>query len=119
MSNLKESLDGLLELSGAKCAAVVDSASGMIIGQAGTSPNFDIAAAGNTEVVRAQLKLMETIGQNDAIDDILITLSTQYDIVRPLAENPSVFLYLTMDKSKSNLALARFKVAECEAQLVL
>ena len=119
MSNLKESLDSLLELSGAKCAAVVDSASGLVIGQAGSSPNMDIAAAGNTEVVRAQLKLMETLGQTDAIDDILITLTSQYDIVRPLAENPSVFLFLTMDKSKSNLALARFKVAECEAQLVL
>ena len=119
MSNLKESLDSLMELSGAKCAALVDSASGMVIGQSGNVTNMDIAAAGNTEVVRAQLKQMQTLGLNDTIDDILITLTTQYDIVHPLADNPSVFLYLTMDKSKSNLALARYKVAECADQLVL
>ncbi len=119
MSNVKESLESLIELSGAKCAALVDSDSGMVIGQAGTSPNMDVAAAGNTEVVRAQLKLNAALGLKDSIDDILITLTSQYDIVRPLTSNPSIFLYLTMDKSKSNLALARFKVEECEAQLVL
>jgi predicted regulator of Ras-like GTPase activity (Roadblock/LC7/MglB family) len=119
MSNVTESLESLVALGGAKCAALVDSDSGMVLGQAGSSPNFDIAAAGNTEVVRAQLELNKTLKLTDSIDDILITLTTQYDIVRPLAANPSVFLYLTMDKSKSNLALARYKVAECEAQLVL
>ncbi|HEY4270360.1 MAG TPA: hypothetical protein VGM94_19420, partial [Galbitalea sp.] len=60
-----------------------------------------------------------SLGSKDAIDDILITMSTQYDIVRPLAANPSIFLYLAMDKNKSNLALARYKVAECEGQLEL
>lgn len=119
LSNLKESLDSLMELAGAKCAALVDSTSGMVIGQSGSSANMDVAAAGNTEVVRAQLKLLESLGQTDSIDDILITLTTQYDILRLLGEHPSMFIYLTMDKSKSNLALARYKVAECEAQLVL
>ncbi len=119
MSNLKESLDSLMELAGAKCAALVDSASGLVIGQSGSSANMDVAAAGNTEVVRAQLKLMEALGQTDSIDDILITLTTQYDILRILEAHPSMFIYLTMDKSKSNLALARYKVAECEAQLIL
>jgi hypothetical protein len=119
MSNLKESLDALVDLAGARSAALVDSSSGMVIGQSGSTLGLDIAAAGNTEVVRAQLKLMESLGLSDTIDDILITLTTQYDIVRPLAANPSIFLYLTMDKSKSNLGLARFKVAECEGQLVL
>lgn len=119
MSNVTESLEGLVELAGARCAALVDSSSGMVLGHAGSDAELEIAAAGNTEVVRAQLKSMGTLGSKDAIDDILITLSTQYDIVRPLAANPSIFLYLTMDKNKSNLALARYKVAECEAQLEL
>ena len=75
--------------------------------------------AANTEVVRAQLKSIGTLGGADTIDDILITLSTQYDIVRPLAANPAIFLYLAMDKDKSNLAMARYRVAECEGQLEL
>ncbi|HEX4442763.1 MAG TPA: hypothetical protein VHZ81_04255 [Galbitalea sp.] len=119
MSNVTESLERLVELPGARCAALVDSDSGMVLGHAGSDAGLDIAAAANTEVVRAQLKSIGTLGSADTIDDILITMSTQYDIVRPLAANPSIFLYLAMDKNKSNLALARFKVAECDGQLQL
>lgn len=119
MSNVTESLERLVELAGARSAAVVDSTTGMVLGHAGSQAGLEIAAAANTEVVRAQLKSLGNLGSDDAIDDILITMSTQYDIVRPLAANPSIFLYLAMDKNKSNLALARYKVSECEAQLEL
>ena len=119
MSNVTESLEQLVELAGARSAALVDSSSGMILSHAGSDAGLEIMAAANTEVVRAQLKSLGTLGSKDEIDDILITLSTQYDIVRPLAANPSIFLYLAMDKNKSNLAMARYKVAECEKQLEL
>lgn len=119
MSNVTESLEGLIELAGARTAALVDSTTGMVLGHAGSETDLEITAAANTEVVRAQLKSIGILKSKDAIDDILITLSTQYDIVRPLASNPSIFLFLLMDKSKSNLALARFKVAECDGQLQL
>jgi hypothetical protein len=119
MSNVTASLEGLVELPGALSAALVDSSTGMVLGHAGSESDLEIMAAANTEVVRAQLKSIGTLGSKDAIDDILITLSTQYDIVRPLTANPSIFLYLAMDKSKSNLALARYKAAECDKQLEL
>lgn len=119
MSNVTESLERLVELAGARSAALVDSSTGMVLGHAGSGAGLEIAAAANTEVVRAQLKSLGNLGSADAIDDILITMSTQYDIVRPLAANPSIFLYLAMDKNKSNMALARYKVAECDAQLEL
>lgn len=119
MSNVTESLERLIELAGARSAALVDSSTGMVLGHAGSDSDLEITAAANTEVVRAQLKSIGTIGSTDSIDDIIITLSTQYDIIRPLAVNPSIFLFLAMDKSKSNLALARYKAAECEGQLEL
>jgi hypothetical protein len=119
MSNVSESLNQLMELAGARSAALVDSATGMVLGHAGKDDNLEIMAAANTEVVRAQLKSLSALKSEDAIDDILITLKAQYDIVRPLAANPSVFLYLVADKAKANLAMARIKVAECEASLEL
>lgn len=119
MPTVAESLDELVELAGAECAALVDSESGMILGQSGYSPNMEVAAAGNTEVIRAQIKSLRSLGKDEVIDDILITLGTQYDILRPLKANPSIFLYVTLDKAKANLALARYRVSECEAQLAL
>jgi hypothetical protein len=119
MSNVAESLERLTELAGARTAALVDSTTGMVLGHAGSATGLEIAAAANTEMVRAQLSSMANLRSGETIDDILITLGNQYDIVRPLAKNPTIFLYLALDKNKSNMALARFKVSECDAQLEL
>ena len=54
---------------------------------------------------------------DDVIDDILITLSKQYHLIRPVASKPGLFLYVVLDKNKSNLALARRKVQEIEQSL--
>jgi hypothetical protein len=119
MSNITDTLQGLLGTDGALAAAVVDSSSGMLLGSVGSGIDLDAAAAGNTEVVRAKLKTMKSLGLNDSIDDILITLSTQYHIIRPLGAFPEVFLYFVLDKSRSNLALARINAKSADAALEL
>jgi len=119
MSNITESLEALIKVDGAMCSALVDSSSGMLLGKAGTGLDLDVAAAGNTEVVRAKLNTIKALGLTDTIDDILITLSSQYHIIRPLAATPEVFIYLVLDRDKANLALARLKVKESDLGLVL
>ena len=119
MATINQSMQDLLTLDGAICAAVVDSSSGMVLGQAGTGVDMEVAAAGNTEVVRAKLKTMRGLGLNDVIEDILITLGKQYHIIRPMARKEGLFVYIVLDKAKSNLALARRKVADIEKDLTV
>ena len=119
MSNIKESLAALMKVEGAKAVALVDSASGMMLGRDGDGINLDVAAAGNTEVVRSMLKTIKALGLKDSIEDMLISLTSQYHLIRPLAANPAMFLYLVLDRSKSNLAMARYRLTECDAQLVV
>ena len=117
MTFINQSMQKLLSIDGAMCAALVDSSSGMILGQLGSGVDLEIAAAGNTEVVRAKLKTMRALGITDAIEDILITLGKQYHIIRPMARKEGLFLYIVLDKAKSNLALARRKVLDVEKDL--
>jgi hypothetical protein len=119
VSNVTESLDALLRIDGAMAAALVDSATGMLLGGVGSGIDLDIAAAGNTEVVRAKLRTARNLGLADSIDDILITLTSQFHIIRPMAKTPEVFIYLVLDRERSNLALARLKTKEVEAQIAL
>ncbi|MBP6599022.1 MAG: hypothetical protein KA216_06175 [Giesbergeria sp.] len=116
MANLNDSLEQLMSADAALCAALVDSSSGMLLGSAGSGLDMELAAAGNTEVVRAKYKTMALLGLNDAIDDILITLGTQYHIIRPVSSQAGLFLYLVLDK-KGNLALARRKMQDVEQKL--
>ena len=119
MATINQGMQELLTCDGAVCAALVDSSSGMILGQSGTGVDMEVAAAGNTEVVRAKLQTMRALGLSDVIEDILITLGKQYHILRPMARNEGLFIYLVLDKSKSNLALARRKVQEVEKGLIV
>lgn len=117
MANVNETLNGLLQIDGAMCAALVDSNSGMMLGSVGSGLDLEIAAAGNTEVVRAKAKTMKNLGLSDKIEDILITLGKQYHIIRPVLAKQGLFLYLVLDKAKANLAMARRSCQDTEAAL--
>lgn len=114
MASIKKTLDDLMTQDGAVAAAVVDSASGMMLGSIGSGIDLELAAAGNTEVMRSKLKTMRALGLNDTIEDILITLGKQYHILRPSSKQEGVFIYYVLDKARSNLALARRQAAEVE-----
>jgi len=116
--NYDKAVSEMLNVDGALAAAVVDSASGMMLAGGG-SPAIDleIAAAGNTEVVSSKMKTMKMLGLNDVIEDILITLGKQYHLIRPLQKHEGLFLYSVLDKSKSNLALARRSLVDVERNL--
>jgi hypothetical protein len=122
MANLSNSLAAVMQLGGAVGVAIVDLESGMSLGQAGGgSLNLEIAAAGNTEVVRAKMRTMADLGLSDEIEDILITLGTQYHIIRPLKGKGSagLFIYVALEKSKANLAMSRHKLNEIASTLTI
>lgn len=120
MTTPKEALPKLMEIDGCVGACIVDSNSGMMLAATGGGAlNLEVAAAGNTEVVRAKRKTMKALNLNDQIEDILITLGKQYHLIRPLGSNDALFIYVALDKSKSNLAMARHSLASVEKDLTV
>jgi predicted regulator of Ras-like GTPase activity (Roadblock/LC7/MglB family) len=116
----KADLSYLEEIDGFLGACLVDTDSGMVLGKKGGGPvDLDLAAAGNTQVVRAKRKTMETLGLKERIEDILISLQDQYHIIRPLASAESLFLYVVLDRSKSNLAMARHLLRNFEKDFAI
>lgn len=97
------------KIAGFVGSAVADSESGMALATlgGGESLNIELAAAANTEVVKAKRKAIEMLELDEAIEDILITLDSQYHLIRPVESSPEVFVYLAVDRSIANLAIAR------------
>ncbi|MEU4081087.1 hypothetical protein DEJ45_21990 [Streptomyces venezuelae] len=121
MANTETSLKEATSIDGAVGAALVDYTSGMALGTVGGGKELDlnVAAAGNTDVVRAKVRAMEMLGLGDEIEDILITLGRQYHLIR-LLKGPGkngLFLYLALDKDRANLAMARHQLKKIEAEL--
>ncbi|MBO8195671.1 hypothetical protein ITI46_29070 [Streptomyces oryzae] len=122
MPNTEASLkEAMSSIDGTIGVALVDYTSGMALGTLGGGKAFDleVAAAGNTDVVRAKLRTMEHLGLEDEIEDILITLGSQYHLIRLLKSKSGngLFLYIALDAGKANLAMARHQLRRIEASL--
>ena len=123
--NIDTALKEAMTITGAVGAALVDYDSGMSLGSIGGGDwlNLEVAAAGNTEVVRAKQRVISALKLNDEIEDILITLHRQYHLIRLLTPtkrgNSMLFLYLVLDRERANLALARHNLKAIEADLTV
>jgi hypothetical protein len=120
VANIETSLKEAMTIEGAIGVALVDYTSGLTLGTLGGGAVMDmnIAAAGNTDVVRAKMRALEMLGLQDGIEDILITLDTQYHLIRLVkSKGDGFFLYLSLSKSRANLGLARHQLRKIEADL--
>ena len=113
MAQLDNVIGELLAIEGANGAAIVDVDSGMALAVGG-APGFDlnVAAAGNSNVVRAKLRTINDLELKEEVEDILITLEGQYHLINVLKGqgNAGLFIYLVLNRTTSNLALARHKL---------
>ncbi|QFG20394.1 hypothetical protein [Actinomadura sp. WMMB 499] len=119
--DIETALKEAMAIDGAVGAALVDYDSGMTLGSSGGGDGLDleIAAAGNTEVVRAKVRTLESLGIHDTVEDVLITLHRQYHLIRLLERGgpARLFLYLALDRERANLALARHHLRRIEGEL--
>lgn len=116
MTDVKTSVQNCLKTDGSVGAALVDFESGLCLATAG-NPGFDLelAAAGNAEVVRAKKKIRDKLGLKDKIEDILITLDSQYHLIRMVGSN--MFFYVVLRRDSANLAMSRRELAVIEKDL--
>jgi hypothetical protein len=118
MADMDTALKEIMEIDGAIGVALVDHTSGMALGTVGGGKDLDltVAAAGNTDVVRAKLRAMEMLNISEKIEDILITLDSQYHLIRPLTSRAGkgLFLYVALRRDRANLAMARHHLKRVE-----
>lgn len=120
MASVDEALEELQGINGFIAGAVAHSDSGMALGTLTSGEfNIDVAVATNTEVVQAKLQAIDALELDQKLEDILITLEGQYHLIRPLDQDPEVFIYLALDKEAANLAMARYKLEEMGQEIRL
>jgi len=117
---VQEALDELMTIDGAVGAAVVDYENGMTLGTVGgRNLDMELAGAGTTEVVRSERNIIHDLGLNEGLEDILISLQSQYHLVRMCENHEDVFIYLVINREKGNLGLSRRSIDQIDERLVL
>jgi hypothetical protein len=120
--DIETALKECMTIGGALGAALVDFETGMCFGTIGGGRDLDleVAAAGNTDVVRAKARTLMAMKMDDQVEDMLITLTKQYHIIRQASKtSATAFLYLALDRERANLALARHHLKRIESELIL
>jgi hypothetical protein len=118
--NVKDSLDALMDIDGAIGATIVDYENGMTLGTiGGRKLDMELAGAGNTEVVRSKKNTLHDLGIDERIEDILISLESQYHLIRMCENHEDVFIYLVIDRDNGNLGLARRSIDQVDEKLEL
>lgn len=117
MATIAQALDGLMRCDGALAAAVVDGNGPRVLGRAG-SPGFDIdlAASGHAAILRGELAALVP-GGTDGVEDVLVTLGSHYQLLRPCAGRDGVFVLFVLERPVANLAIARRALRDAEALL--
>ena len=100
------------EIAGLIGASVVDLESGMTLAVRSNRQDFDLstASAFNSEMVKMKLKTIKALGLQSTLEDMLLTLSDQIHLIRLIS--PTAFVYISVDKAKTNLAIVRTVVAK-------
>ena len=117
-------LNALLEVEGLLGCAVVDSTTGLVLAreahEAGRSElplDMDLAAAACAQVLRANRQAARSMGLSEPLDELLASAGARQHVMRPLARQPDLFLVALLDRHRTNLALARHRLAEVERAL--
>jgi hypothetical protein len=117
--SLNSVLEELMVFEGSIGVALVDGQSGMVLGEAGSASSLGLSAAGASVILRTRLETNKVLGRAEEVADVLITLSSQIQIIHPLSMNANLFLFLIGDKAKASLAMARYKAAEADKNIRL
>jgi hypothetical protein len=116
----KNSLAELMGVDGLLCCAIVDASNGLIVAREQRAEDIDVdrAAAACAQVLRSHRLAARSMGLPDHVEEVTVGTATRHQLMRTLSRHPELFLFVLLNKQRSNLSLARFKLMEVEKTLV-
>lgn len=117
MTNLNrlERADGFLgaalfDIEANACLASVDH---------GSTVGVEAAVGAHVDVLQANRRTIARLDLSDEVEDIVISLTGEYHLLRLVRRQPSLFFFLTLDRERANLAMARYLLSDVERDIVL
>jgi predicted regulator of Ras-like GTPase activity (Roadblock/LC7/MglB family) len=117
----KQALAEMLTLDGLLGCAVVDGTTGLVLARElreDQPVDMDLAGAACAQVLRAHRLAARSMGLSEHTEEVMTSAGARQQVLRTVSHFPELFLVVLLDKQRTNLALARFKLMEVERSLV-
>ena len=119
MEEFDDVLGRVRDVSGIINASIVGVPTGQILG---SFPEADssttIVASAASDMVRVVSVMTMLLAREEHLEDVVVTLSGTYHLVLPLPVGEGAVLLVSLDRERTNLALARRQLRDVEAGLV-
>lgn len=109
----------LMDTAGIMGAAVANAATGLLVAGESHDRGVDLAqaAAALAPAMQAHQQSNQILGNASAVEEVIVSAGSRQFVMRPLPRRADLFLLAQLDRSHSNLTLARLKVAEAQRNL--
>jgi hypothetical protein len=105
-----ELLTPAMEIDGFRLGCLIDASTGTVLAsvQNQDAPAAATAAAGAADLVNVLTLLNGKLATGEILEDVMITLSDSFFMVRPVGHDPDprILLLVVADRHRTNLALA-------------
>ena len=121
MPALIDSLRSILEIEGARTAALVDAATGMVVRSAGEE-GAELPAAGACLADEARLAAVALgpASPGGELAEVAVVTSSRFQLLTVLDSRPGegTLLFVDLDRSRTNMALATLQVGRSAPDLL-
>lgn len=116
---VREALERGRAVEGTLATLLVETATGSLLAAAigAKGVDLEVAAAATAEFARQKTRVEDRIGLKDAVEEVLLTSTRRYYLLRPVGPGDR-FLLQVLDRKKANLAAAQKELAAIERELL-
>lgn len=119
--NVRDNLGRLERAEGFLSAALIDMDKNACLAavDTGHASQLEALVSGHVDLVQAKRRTIEKLNLEDDLEDIVISLGREYHLVRLVRRQPRLFFFLTLDRARANLAMARYLLSDVEKDIVV
>jgi Domain of unknown function (DUF4388) len=114
----ERALSAAMLIAGAQGAAIIEVEGGATLLLRGELPGFAAAVDRDATAIRLAFQSTAALGLGEEVEEIFFDTADNYQIARPVRADRQFMVYLMLEKSRCNLALARRGFEQIEAALV-
>ena len=120
-ARVHRALIDMLPLEGLLGCAAVDATTGLVLARElreDQPVDMDVAAAACAQVLQAHRLASRSMGLGDHVEEVTSSNASRQQVLRVLTRYPEVFVLAVLDRQRTNLPLARYKLMELDKGLI-
>ncbi|WP_298829909.1 hypothetical protein [uncultured Piscinibacter sp.] len=117
----RQALADMLPLEGMLGCAAVDATTGLVLAREVREDqpvDMDVVGAACAQILRDHRAASNAMGLGGPVEEIMTSTSARQQVMRVISRYPDVFIVALLDRQRTNLPLARYKLLELDKALL-